>query len=139
MFPSYTLTLTVMQPCSSLVWLSKTLNETWKRVFETQFAFGCILVMGNVKARPSTVNCRWNGRAISQLKVDLQLAIKFSYHHEFWMSTQAQLINQTVILFNSRINGCNSKKLRRRGVSREFCYITRKKGKCPLFCNGHFI
>ena len=59
-----------------------------------------------------------NFRAVSQLKVELQFAIKFSYFREFWKSTKVQLIGQKLNFNFCPTHGltflsCNSNEVQR--------------------------
>ena len=57
-------------------------------------------------------------RAVSQLKVELQFAIKFSYFREFWKSTKVQFIGQKLNFNFCPTHGltflsCNSNEVQR--------------------------
>ena len=61
---------------------------------------------------------RLSYRAVSQLKVELQFAIKFSYFREFWKSTKVQFIGQKLNFNFCPTHGltflsCNSNEVQR--------------------------
>ena len=83
-----------------------------------------IIVQTSMVARMLLLSMGWGqfnfleNRAVSQLKVELQFAIKFSYFREFWKSTKVQFIGQKLNFNFCPTHGltflsCNSNEVQR--------------------------
>ena len=75
-------------------------------------------MFGSVQLKNLWLKSLTTPRAVSQLKVELQFAIKFSYFREFWKSTKVQFIGQKLNFNFCPTHGltflsCNSNEVQR--------------------------